>query len=454
MVVSGEQSQSLSVDDKRYIWHPFTQMKDWLENEQIIIESGHGVYLKDIHGREYIDGVSSLWVTVHGHGRPEINEAIIQQVKKISHSTMLGLSNVPAIELARKLAGITPAGINKVFYSDSGSTAVEIALKIAFQYWQQSSRPEKTKFITFRNAYHGDTIGSVSVGGIDLFHAVYRPLLFPTLQTGSAYCYRCSLDLDPDSCRLACLNQLEEMLDEHHAEVAALIVEPLVQAAAGMLLSPPGYLRRIRDLCARYDVLMIADEVAVGFGRTGKMFACEHEGVSPDIMTVAKGITGGYLPLAATITTDGVFEAFLGEPDESKTFFHGHTYTGNPVACAAAIASIDIFEKDRTLETMQPKIEQLTRALDRLRELPSVGDIRQRGFMVGIELVASRESKEPYPAAKRMGHQVILEARKMGMIIRPLGDVVVLMPPLVTTAEELDRIVEITYGAIERVTGR
>ena len=452
MVASHDRHAALELDDKRYIWHPFTQMRDWWENDQIIIESGHGSYLKDVDGREYLDGVSSLWVTVHGHARPEIDEAIVEQVKKISHSTMLGLSNIPAIELARKLVTISPAGLNKVFYSDSGSTAVEIALKMAFQYWQQSGHPEKTKFISFRNAYHGDTIGSVSVGGIDLFHAIYQPLLFPTLQANSAYCYRCSLGLTNESCRLACLNQLEELLEEYHARIAALIVDPLVQAAAGMLMSPPGYLRRIRDMCTAYDVLMIADEVAVGFGRTGRMFACEHEDVSPDLMAVAKGITGGYLPLAATIATERVYEAFLGRPEESKTLFHGHTYTGNPVACAAAIANIDIFEKDRTLETMQPKIRQLSTALGKFKELPNVGDIRQCGFMVGIELVASKETKKPYPAEQRIGHKVILEARKMGMIIRPLGDVIVLMPPLSTSSDELDRILDIAYQAIETVT--
>lgn len=452
MAADGDRNRRLESDDKSFIWHPFTPMKDWVENDPVIIEDGHGVFLRDIYGREYLDGVSSLWVTVHGHARPEINEAIIRQVEKVSHSTMLGLSNVPAIELARRLVEITPAGLNKVFYSDSGSTAVEIALKMAFQYWQQSSRPEKTKFISFKNAYHGDTVGAVSVGGIDLFHAIYRPLLFPVLQTESAYCYRCSLNLSYPGCGLACLNQLEETLAEHHAEVAALIVEPMVQAAAGMLTSPSGYLSRIRELCTRYDVLMIADEVAVGFGRTGKMFACEHEGIKPDLMAVAKGITGGYLPLAATITTDRVYNAFLGRPEEAKTFFHGHTYTGNPVACAAAIANLNIFEKDRTLEKLQPKIARLSDALVGFKDLAHVGDVRQCGFMVGIELVASRKTKEPYPVEKRIGHRVIVEARKMGMIIRPLGDVIVLMPPLSTTFEELDRMVEIAYAAIKVVT--
>ncbi|MBI4320183.1 MAG: adenosylmethionine--8-amino-7-oxononanoate transaminase [Chloroflexi bacterium] len=448
-----DRKAQLERDDKAYVWHPFTQMKDWVENDQIIIEEGQGNYLKDIYGREYLDGASSLWVTVHGHRRREIDEAIVRQLKKISHSTLLGLSNVPAIELARELVQITPAGLNKVFYSDSGSTAVEIALKIAFQFWQQSGRPAKTGFVSFKNAYHGDTIGSVSVGGIDLFHSVYRPLLFSPLHSESAYCYRCGLGLAYPECHLACLNQLERLMAEHHAELAALIVEPMVQGAAGMLVSPPGYLRRIRDLCTQHEVLMIADEVAVGFGRTGKMFACEHEDVRPDLMAVAKGITGGYLPLAATLATDRVYEAFLGEYEEYKTFFHGHTYTGNPVACAAAIANLEVFRTDRVLENLQTKIARLAEALRRFQDLLHVGDVRQCGFMVGIELVASRDTKEPYPVQERIGHRVILEARKMGLIIRPLGDVVVLMPPLSTTIDEMERMVDISYRATEIVTG-
>jgi len=440
--------------DKKYIWHPFTQMLEWEKDQQVIIESGTGSILSDIRGNKYIDGVSSLWVTVHGHRKKEINAAVSAQLRKIAHSTLLGLSNVPAILLAEKLVKLAPRGLSKVFYSDSGSTAVEIALKIAFQYWQQKGKKYKTKtgFISLKEAYHGDTIGSVSLGGIDLFHSTYKPLLFHTWKIESPYCYRCSLGRTYPECGIGCAEQAEEVIRTHSHETAALVIEPLVQGAAGMLLQPPGYLRKIRELCTKYDILMIADEVATGFGRTGTMFACEHERVLPDIIAMAKGITGGYLPLAATLTTEDIYRGFLGEYRELKTFFHGHTYTGNPLACAAAIANIDLFKKERTLQNLQPKIMLLKKELKRFAELEHVGDIRQKGFMVGIELVKNKETKRPYPLEEKIGIRVIQEARKHGLIIRPLGSVVVLMPPLSISTRELKRLLEIVYGAIKTVT--
>lgn len=440
--------------DKKYIWHPFTQMLEWEKDQQVIIESGTGSILSDIRGKKYIDGVSSLWVTVHGHRKKEINAAVSAQLRKIAHSTLLGLSNVPAILLAEKLVKIAPRGLSKVFYSDSGSTAVEIALKIAFQYWQQKGKKYKAKtgFISLKEAYHGDTIGSVSLGGIDLFHSTYKPLLFHTWKIESPYCYRCSLDRTYPGCGIGCAEQAEEVIRTHSHEIAALVIEPLVQGAAGMLLQPPGYLRKIRELCTKYDILLIADEVATGFGRTGTMFACEHEKVLPDIMAMAKGITGGYLPLAATLTTEDIYRGFLGEYRELKTFFHGHTYTGNPLACAAAIANIDLFKKERTLQNLQSKIILLKKELKRFAELEHVGDIRQKGFMVGIELVKNKETKRPYPLEKKIGIRVIQEARKHGLIIRPLGSVVVLMPPLSISTKQLKKLIEIVYRAIKTVT--
>ena len=440
--------------DKQYLWHPFTQMSDWEREPQIVVESGNGSTLIDIRGKRYLDGVSSLWVTVHGHRKKEIDRAVSAQLKKIAHSTLLGLSNVPAVLLAEKLIQIAPPGLSKVFYSDSGSTAVEIGLKITFQYWQQKGQAfrGKTGFISLKEAYHGDTIGSVSVGGIDLFHEIYKPLLFHSRKIDTPHCYRCALGKTYPACGLACAQQAEEVLRSHGRETAALIIEPLVQGAAGMLVSPPGYLRRIRELCTKYNVLMIADEVATGFGRTGKMFACEHEGVSPDIMCVAKGITGGYLPLAATLTTGEIYRGFLGEYRELRTFFHGHTYTGNPLACAAAIANIDLFKKEKTLRKLEPKIAYLFEQMGRLKRLKHVGDIRQKGFMAGIELVKDRETKEPYPLEDKMGIRVILECRKKGLIIRPLGNVIVLMPPFSISMKELKRIMDIVYAAIKNVT--
>jgi adenosylmethionine-8-amino-7-oxononanoate aminotransferase len=429
-------------------------MLDWEKEPQVIIESGTGSILTDIRGKNYIDGVSSLWVTVHGHRKKEINAAVSAQLKKIAHSTLLGLSNVPAVLLAEKLIKIAPKGLSKVFYSDSGSTAVEIAIKIAFQYWQQKGKEyqAKTGFISLKEAYHGDTIGSVSVGGIDLFHTIYRPLLFHTWKIESPYCYRCSLGRTYPDCGIVCAEQAEEVIHNHRHETAALVIEPLVQGAAGMLMQPPGYLRKIRELCTKYNILMIADEVATGFGRTGTMFACEHEKVLPDIMAVAKGITGGYLPLAATLTTAEIYRGFLGEYRELKTFFHGHTYTGNPLACAAAVANIDLFKKEKTLQKLQPKITLLKKELKRFAELEHVGDIRQKGFMAGIEMVKNKETKEPYPLEEKIGIRVIQEARKHGLIIRPLGSVIVLMPPLSIKMSDLKRMLEIVYTAIKTVT--
>jgi adenosylmethionine-8-amino-7-oxononanoate aminotransferase len=458
--------------DKKYIWHPFTQMKEWFSESNLIIEKGKGSYLYDIHGNRYLDGVSSLWVTVHGHRKREIDNAIKKQLGKVAHSTLLGLSNVPAVELSKRLVEIAPRAVvrgqgsgvknsklktqnlelTKVFYSDSGSTSVEIALKIAFQYWQNKGVKDKTRFLTFKNAYHGDTIGSVSLGGMELFHDIYRPLLFQTIQVNSSYCYRCHLGREYPLCKIACLKEVEDTLKKQHKEVAALVIEPLVQGAAGMLVQPTGFLKELRRLCDKYKVLMIADEVATGFGRTGKMFACEHEGVVPDILCIAKGITGGYLPLAATLTTGEIHDAFLAEYKEFKTFFHGHTYTGNPLACAAAIANLDIFEHEETLKRLQPKISLLEEGLEMFHKLSHVGDISQKGSMIGIEMVKEKETREPYPVELRMGHTVILEARKRGAILRPLGNVIVLMPPLSIKEVEIKRLLKITYESVKVVT--
>jgi adenosylmethionine-8-amino-7-oxononanoate aminotransferase len=438
--------------DRTLLWHPFTQMKEYAEIPPLIIEEGRGVYLKDIYGRWYLDGVSSLWVNVHGHRKREINEAIIQQVRRISHSTLLGISNVPAVKLAEQLVGIAPRGLIKVFYSDNGSTAVEVALKMAFQFWKQGSKKnKKRKFISLKNGYHGDTIGSVSVGGIDLFHGIYRPLLFSTFKVDSPYCYRCPLRRVYPSCRLECLNLLEEAMKRHQSEVAAFILEPIVQGAGGMIVFPKGYLKEARFLCNKYRILMIADEVATGFGRTGRMFACDHERVSPDLMALSKGIAGGYLPLAATLTTNEIYQAFLGEVQDQKTFYHGHSFTGNPLACQAALASLTLFKKERILEALQPKIQLLRQELKKSDLFPNVGEIRQKGMMVGIELVKDREKKTPFPLKDRIGHKVILEARKKGVIIRPLGDVIVLMPPLSITMQELRKLTQVVFESIEAV---
>jgi len=420
-------------------------MQGWLAAEPLVIERGEGCWLVDVDGRRYIDGVSSLWVNVHGHTVPEIDEAVSAQLGRIAHSTLLGLANVASIELAAELVALAPPGLEKVFYSEAGACAVEVALKMAFGYWRHRGVATKRSFLSLENGYHGDTLGAVSVGGIDLFHAAYRTLLFPTFTSPSPYCYRCPLGRTYPACDIACLGPLEATLDAHAGEVCAVIVEPLVQAAGGMITAPPGYLRRLADLCDAHDVLLIADEVATGVGRTGTFFACEQEGVTPDILVAGKGLTGGYLPLAVTMTTRRVFDAFLGEPEEGKTFFHGHTYTGNPLACAAALANLRLFEQEETLERLQPKIELLTALLEPIATLAAVREVRQRGFMVGIELGG-------FPVEARMGHQVTLEARRRGAIVRPLGDVLVLMPPLAIETRQLRKLVGIVGEAIEAAT--
>ncbi len=445
-------NKRLAADDRKYIWHPFTQMQDYTLESPLIIERGEGCTLTDIDGREYLDGVSSLWTNVHGHRKQKIDNAVKAQLDRVAHSTLLGLSNVPAVEFARRLIGIAPSGLTRVFYSDNGSTAVEIALKMAFQYFRQMPGSAKSRFISFKNAYHGDTIGSVSVGGIDIFHEKYSPLLFNAFKAESPYCYRCPFELAHPSCGLECLNRLDRLMGEHASEVCALVIEPLVQGAAGILVHPPGFLEGVRDLCTRHDILMIADEVAVGFGKTGKMFACLHEDVVPDLMALSKGISGGYLPLAATLSTEKIYSGFLGRYEEFKTFFHGHTYTGNPLACAAAIASLEVFEEERLLERLQETIRHYHERLEEFKSLPHVGDVRRLGIMAGIELVADRESKAGFAPELKIGHRVILEARKRGVIIRPLGNVIVLMPPLSISREEIDRLCSVTYDSIRLVT--
>lgn len=443
--------------DHRYVWHPFTQMKDWFAEDPLIIVEGKDCFVKDVRGRWYLDGVSSIWVNVHGHRKAELDEALKGQLEKIAHSTMLGVSNVPAIEFAERLAGAVGESLGpsltKVFYSDNGSTAVEAALKMAFQYWRHKGVEGRNRFVSLTNAYHGDTLGAVSAGGIDIFHAAFKPLLFETLRAPSPYCYRCEVtDSSPGECGLECLNEMEKILSAHRGEVAAVILEPMVQGAGGMIVFPKGYLSGVRELCTRHGVLLVADEVATGFGRTGRMFACEHEGVSPDILCLSKGITGGYLPLAATLTTEEVFDAFLGEYRELKTFFHGHSYTGNPLACACGIASLEIFEKEKTLEKMAPKAEMLRRWLGKLSAHPHVGEARGLGLMAGVEIVAEKATKRPYPWEEKMGVRACRAARDKGVLVRPLGNVVIIMPPLSISEENLARMLEVMEEAIEAAT--
>ena len=439
--------------DRNHVWHPFTQMKEWFSDEPLMIERGKGNYLYDTDGNKYLDAISSLWVTVHGHRKRELNQAVKEQLGKLAHSTLLGQASAPSAELASRLADITPRGLSRVFYSDSGSTAVEIALKIAYQYWtQKRGDTRREKFVSFTGAYHGDTIGSMSVGEIDAFVGRFSPLLFESLRAPYPYCYRCPVGKDRADCKLACLDELEKVLKENKGRVAACIIEPMVQGAAGMVTAPEGFLKGARRLTKKYDTLLIADEVATGFGRTGRMFACEVENVRPDIICLAKGITGGYLPLAATMTTEKIFKAFLGKYEDYKAFLHGHTYTGNPLACAAAIANLDVFENEKVIENLGPKAELFGELAKGLEDLPHVGEARTRGLMGGIELVKDKETKERYPAGERIGHKVCMDIRDDGIILRPLGDTIIVMPPLSITEGEIKKIFTSLRASIERIT--
>ncbi len=435
--------------DRKVLWHPFTQQQAWEEEDFPVIESAEGVYLVDIEGNRYIDGVSSLWCNVHGHGKKQIDDAIRAQLEKMAHSTFLGLSHPSAIELAEMLFAVSPGGLDRVFFSDDGSTAVEVALKMAFQYWQELGLHQKVKFITCTGGYHGDTLGAVGVSGIDQFHRRFKQLLFQTIRAPTTYAYRCEKTPLLEECGKHCIEEIEGILKTHGHEVAALVIEPLMQGAGGMILQPPGYLTSLRYLCDRYNVLLVADEVMTGFGRTGKMFACEHENVTPDLMAVSKGLSGGTLPIAATLATGKIYDAFLGTVSEQKAFLHGHTFTANPLACAAAIASLKAMQKDRVLEKMRTKVHWFGNALQEFYKIPQVGDIRIIGLAAGIELVRDPTTREPFPPELRMGHRVALEARSRGAIIRPLGDVIVLMPPLAIPMNDFKKLVRIVRESIE-----
>ena len=441
--------ETLVAWDKRYLWHPFTQMRDWLAEDPVIIERGEGCYLIDTAGNRYIDGTASMWTNVHGHNHPELNTALKTQLGKIAHTTLLGYSNIPAIQLAQKLVEITPVGLNKVFYSDNGSTAVEIALKMAYQYWQHKGESQRKLFIHFDKAYHGDTIGAMSVGGIDSFHTTFDSLLFKGVRVSTR-------DADTSGSNASTVTDwigaVEAARSENAGQIAGIILEPLIQGAGGMRVAPKGFLKELSTLAKQWKVLLIADEVMTGFGRTGKMWACEHEDVTPDILCTAKGLAAGYLPLAATLTTDDIYDTFLGEYRDLKTFFHGHTFTGNPLACAVALENIAIFERENLLFQIQPTIDHFRNRLQDFYALPHVGDVRVCGLAAGVELMKNPDTHAPYPFEEKVGIQVCKEALARGAMLRPLVNTIVLMPPLQITISELDTLLNIVYSSIETVT--
>ncbi len=472
----GNKADALAAWDKKYVWHPFTQQADWVKEEPVVVESARGWHFKDTRGRRYLDGVSSLWVNVHGHGEPALNAALRRQLKKMAHVTFLGLTHEPAVRLARELVRLAPRGLTRVFYSDNGSTAVEVAMKMAFQYGaQREGHVRRSEFFALANSYHGDTLGSVSVGGIGLFHKRFRPLLFKTHFGLSPSCPRCPFnrlkktnclyplrgkrtgvlpkpgDLRRETgCRWECLASAEKIFRARRDRLAAAVVEPAVQAAAGMLVMPPGYLRGLERLCRRYGVLLIADEVATGFGRTGTMFAVQHEGVRPDLMCVSKSITGGTLPLAATLAREEIYRAFLGRYEEFKTFFHGHTYTANPLACAAALANLRLYRTRRLLRRLTPRIRLLRSWLEGVASLPAVGSVRQIGLMAGVELVRKKNGMRPFPPELKMGQRVCRAARAGGLWIRPLSDIIVILPPLALPAPMFRRMLGVIRESIRQ----
>jgi adenosylmethionine-8-amino-7-oxononanoate aminotransferase len=441
-----ERTQQLIDADRRHLWHPFTQMAAWAAGDPLVIESGEGFELIDTEGRRYIDGVSSLWCNVHGHRAGAIDGAIREQLDRVAHSTLLGLGQTRSIELAGRLVGIAPPGLTRVFYSDSGATAVEIAVKMAYQYWYNRGANRRTKFVALRDSYHGDTVGSVSIGGIELFHGIFHSLLFETFFIPTPHPYR--FDGTADQCLRHSVDALETLLQTCGEEVAAVVVEPRVQGAAGMIVHPAGFLKAVRELTQKHDTLLIVDEVATGFGRTGTMFACEQEQVCPDLLCLAKGLTGGYLPLAATLATEKIFDAFLGTVAECKTFYHGHTYTGNALACAAAIASLGLFEQNKLLASLPEKIRLIAEALRPLGQLEHIGDIRQCGMMVGIEIVRDKRTKESFPFENTLGAKLCMAMRPKGAILRPLGDCIVLMPAPGMDKVTLQRLLDIVVDTV------
>jgi adenosylmethionine-8-amino-7-oxononanoate aminotransferase len=449
----------LTARDRDHLWHPFTQMDEWMSYEPLVIERAEGFFLVDSSGKQYLDGVSSIWCNVHGHGHPRIVQAMKDQIDRVAHTTMLGLTHVPAIELAERLVAIAPRGMTRVFFSDAGSTAVEVAIRMAFQYWRQVGKPERTRFVSLVDAYHGDTLGSVSLGFSDPFHVGYEPITFEALKfrppflcepiSGHGECNEDALE----TAGRASLAELGALFESNGHEIAAVFIEPLVQGAAGIWPQSPAFVAGVRKLCDDYDILLVCDEVATGFGRTGTMFAVEQAGITPDIMCIAKGMTAGYLPVAATLASEKIFEAFRGTYSDYKTLFHGHTYGGNPVGCAAAIANLDVFEEEDTLGQARRNAEAFGDALARhIDPLLHVGPVRRCGLMVGFDILADAASGTHYPTDERRGHRAVLAARDEGVIIRPLADTMVLMPPLTMPPDLLERVVGATARAIEIAT--
>lgn len=446
--------KQLLEDDLKYIWRPFTQMKSLEkdENKPIIIKKGKGIYLEDIDGNKYIDAVSSWWVNTLGHSNKRINKTITKQLKKIEHVIFGGFSHEPVIEFSKKLVSLMNNKLTKVFFSDNGSTAVEVALKMAYQYHVLKGNPQKRKFVALKNSYHGDTLGAVSVGGVDMYHKLYKPLLFEIEQAESPYCYRCPMGCERNTCKIDCLLSIEKILEKDANNIAGVIIEPLVQAAGGMIMYPAEYITKLRSICDKYNVLLIDDEVAMGFYRTGKLFAYEHAGIVPDIICCAKGITAGYMPLSVTVTTDEIYSAFYDDDvDGYKTFYHGHSYTAYPLALSVALENLKILEEMKIEEYLKPKISKFSKELEKFRSHKNVGDIRQTGMICAIELVKDKQTKEPFSYEDGIGKKIYLEGLKLGAILRPMWNCIYFITPYIITEKEIEKLTDIAFKALNKV---
>ncbi|MFJ7951879.1 adenosylmethionine--8-amino-7-oxononanoate transaminase [Lysinibacillus sp. NPDC096418] len=441
----------LQTRDLRHVWHPCSQMKDYEQFPPIVIKKGQGVWLYDENDNRYLDAVSSWWVNLFGHANPRISKALSEQAFTLEHAIFANFTHEPAIKVAEKLVALSPDGLNKVFFADNGSSAIEIALKMSFQYHMQSGKTKKKRFLALTDAYHGETLGALSVGGVDLYNEVYQPLLLDTLRAQGPDCFRCPFNDKPENCQAQCISSVEDELKVHHEEITAVIIEPLIQAAAGMKMYPPIYLKHLRELCTKYEVHLIADEIAVGFGRTGTLFACEQANISPDFMCLSKGLTGGYLPLSVVLTTDKVYDVFYDDYGTMKAFLHSHSYTGNTLACRVALEVLTMFEEEHYIDIVQDKGERMRKlATEAFSHLPYVGEYRQVGLVGAIELVANRETKDPLPSEERIGYQIYKRALAKGLLIRPLGNILYFMPPYVITDDEMRFMIKTTKETMEQ----
>jgi adenosylmethionine-8-amino-7-oxononanoate aminotransferase len=437
--------------DLQYIWHPCSQMKDYEELPPLVIAKGEGVYLYDLDGKRYLDAISSWWVNLFGHCNPRINAALQRQVAQLEQVIFANFSHQPAIELAERIVALTPEGLEKVFFADNGSSAVEVGLKLSFQYHQQAGNAMKTKYVALTDAYHGETLGALAVGDLDLYNRIFKPLLLNTYKASGPDCFRCGYQQNRQSCNAECFVTMEQLVVERHQGICAVIIEPLLQAAAGMKMYPPVYLKKLRELCSRYEIHLIADEIAAGFGRTGTMFACEQAGISPDLLCLSKGLTAGYLPLSLVVTTNEIYEAFYHDYTELKAFMHSHSYTGNPLACAVACESLNIFQDENVLENNRAKAKYLGELAEAMAARhPHVGEFRQLGMVGAFELVEEKASKKPFDWKKRVGYQIYQIALKQGLLLRPLGNVIYFMPPYVINEAEIESMVNGAFGAIDR----